>query len=268
MTRKTLTVRLLGRDGISPDTLIDALRDAVIVLQDVAREVSGGESRPVQWQIKRIKYESPLEMEIAEAPQTQDVTEMADVMGPFVRGLRAIEAGANRPAHFSDNALYMVKRLVGLLNNGLTKMEFCTQGEAGVTPTQHVAAHVDEILGTASRFYYEETELEGRVELLSIHGAPDFWIYDPLTDEPIKCAFKPEHIDQVAELIKRRARVRVLGKTKFNREHRPISVEVQAFERLPDQAELPQIADLHRAGINITGGLSAVEYLRRMRDAQ
>lgn len=266
MARKTLTIRLTGREDLTTESLIEAVQDAVLILRSIEGNMAE-EGRPAsRWRVDAVSLNSPLQMTISEIPPKG--LEPLDPAEPFVRGLRCVNAGAQIPQYFTEHTLRLAKRLVGLLNNGLSQIEFSTQDEEPVRPTQHLAANVDRILGRAPEFYYEDTELEGRLEVLSVHGTPDFWVYDPLTEQPTKCTFKPEDRERLAEMMKRPTRVRVSGKAKFNREHRPISLEVESFARLRDQEELPQIRDLHRAGINITGGMSSVEYVRRMRDAE
>ena len=115
--------------------------------------------------------------------------------------------------------------------------------------------------------FFTTSQLEGRLEILSVHGeTPEFCIYDPITDQPVRCTFTPDSVVKAADLIKRRARVRVLGRAKYNRKHKPTALEVESFEVLRDQCDLPQIADLHKARINITGDAGSVDFVRGLRD--
>jgi hypothetical protein len=119
----------------------------------------------------------------------------------------------------------------------------------------------------ATRPYEEDTELEGRLEDVSLHpSTPRFAIYDPLTDMPIRCEFSTADVDVVAELLKRRARVRVAGMARYNKNHRPMSITVRAITPLPEQKDLPQMKDLRKAKIDITGGASPVDHIRELRD--
>ena len=264
MSRKTLTIRLTGKDDITTESLIEAVQDAVLILRNIEGNMAE-EGRPAsRWRVEKVSLSSPLQMTISEIPPKGYAP--IDPVQPFVRGMRSVNAAAETPPYFTEQALRLSKRLVALLNNGLSRIEFLTPGEPGAEPTQHLAANVDKILGRAPGFYYDDTELEGRLETLSVHDRPEFWIYDPITDCGTRCEFKTEDLDTVAELVKKRARVRVRGKVKFNREHRALSVEVAKFDQLRSQDQLPQIRDLHRARINITGGKNSVEYVRGLRD--
>lgn len=265
MARKTLTIRLTGREDLTTESLIEAVQDAVLMLRSIEGNMAD-EARPAsRWRIESVSLNSPLEMTISEiAPRG---FEPLDPVSPFVRGLRDINRGTQTPQYFTEDTLRLSKRLVGLLDNGLAGIEFLAPGEEAAKPTQHVAANVDQILGRAPEFYFEDTELEGYLEALSVHGQPEFWVYDLVTNRGTRCEFGPEDVEAVADLVKRRARVRVQGKVRFNREHRPVSVDVANFAPLRSQDELPQIRDLHRACIDITGGANAVEYVRGLRDA-
>jgi hypothetical protein len=266
MAHRALTIRLIERDALTTEAFIEAVQDAVLMLRSIEGNMAK-EKRPAsRWRIEAVSLHSPLEITISEI--TPKGFEPLHAIFPFVRGLDSLNGSAQTPEHFGQDTLRLCKRLVGLLNNGLAAMEFLIPDEETARPTQHIAANVDQILGRAPEFYFEDTELEGRLEALSVHGQPEFWIYDLITDSGTRCEFEAKDLGAVADLVKRRARVRVCGKVKFNQTHHPVSVDVVAFTPLRGQDELPQIRDLHRAHIDITGGENAVEYIRGLRDAE
>jgi hypothetical protein len=190
------------------------------------------------------------------------------VVNSFLSGLRSIEEHETRPAHFTDELLKRSKKLVEALDDdGVADIEFSAPHTESIRVTQHLAANVDVVIGKPRAEYSMDAQFEGRLEQISIHGeAPVFCIYDALSDRPIKCSFSDQHIERVADYLKRRARVRVWGETKFNPKHHPVSLVVKDVSELREQTKLPQIKDLHAAGIDLVCGRDSVEIVRELRD--
>jgi len=255
---KQITVRILGKqDCVTADSFLDAVENVVAILDGVDREIAKEVRPPTQWRITAMAMHSPPEITF---------TGTGSVIDVVLDGLSQIETTAKRPKFFNDMVMAKAKHLVGLLNNGIAGIELVS-GKKTARPTQHVAANVDIVVGENPKFYASESVIDGRLEQLSVHGQhPEFCVYDPMTDEPVRCVFKEDSIREVVELITRRARVRVWGMTKYNAKHKAVSVDVEKFEVIPEQTDLPQMADLHRAKINITGGVDSTTFIREQRD--
>ncbi len=267
MPKQSLTISMTPRDGALPvSSLVRAIQQTVGGLRAVDKAASESGHPALDWCVEKASMKSPFTMTIAGVPRNGKGA-VPDAARPFLVGLRAINSGAQRPPGFTNEALTYAKGLVGVLADGVSELRL-SSGRHTVRLTHHVAANVDSVLGIR-REYYVMTELDGRLESISVHGqAPDFCIYDPITNQPIRCIFSPDDIGRAADLIKARARVRVSGRAKYNRKDQPISVEVQEFVTLREQGDLPQIRDLHKACIDITGGQDSVEYVRGIRDAE
>jgi hypothetical protein len=263
---KSISIRLEGRDGLlTADSFIYAVGDILRILEDVDKGLSSDGKARARWELVGASMNTPATLTFAE--RVSDSANGRDIIGAVLDGIKQLEASPIRPRYFSDAALAWAKRLVSQLDNGLSSIEV-SSGSVLVRPTQHAAANIDCIVGSRQRWYYVKTQLDGRIEELSIHGhAPAFCIYDAITDQPIRCFFKTDDISQVADLIKRRARLRVMGEAKYNQKHRPVSIDVESFEVLPEQADLPQLSDLHDAHIDITSGRDSVDFVRELRDA-
>ena len=72
-----------------------------------------------------------------------------------------------------------------------------------------------------------------------------------------------ERLEEAKKLLGRR--VVVSGRIRY-RSHKPTSIQAEEIHPLRDASELPQLEDM--PPIDITGGLSPEEYVRRLRDAQ
>ena len=97
-------------------------------------------------------------------------------------------------------------------------------------------------------------------------GKREFFIYDSLTDNAIRCFFEAGDTESIAGLIERR--VRVKGHAKFTATHEPKSMRVLSFDALPQGAEATDIRSIQSVNPNITGGQDSVEYIRGLRDAR
>ena len=265
MTRRELTITSEDDGQFLPfSAFATVARKSVAMLIGLDVELSEDHKPSARWGIVGCSMSSPMSMTLQANPVGD--REACDMIGPFLDDWNRLERG-ERPRYLPPHLQKVAKEIVGVLGRGLRSISYASNG-AKADPTQRVAAHVDELLGIAPGPYTVMTELEGRIESISIHGrSPDFCIYDPLTQHAIKCIFQDSDLDSVADLIKERARVRVLGKAKYNNKHRPVSIEVQGFKALPEQDKLSQIADLHKANIDITEGVDSVDFVRGLRDA-
>jgi hypothetical protein len=265
MVQNRLTISIGGKsDHLSVSTVINALKGTNGALYGVARDITSPEPPHVGWQVESASKNSPLTMTFVGRTKTG-----LDVIGPFMDAVRTLETGIKRPRFLSDDTIRRLKDLVGVLSNGAEEIRFSADGEEPVSPTLHLAANVDAILHSRANPYETVTELEGRLEELSVHGeTPEFRIYDILTGRSTECEFNPDDIDRVADLIKNKSRVRVRGLVRYDVLYRAASIKVESFVALREQRELPQMSDLHRAKINITGGMDSVEFVRGLRDAE
>lgn len=262
MSRK-LTIQIDGKaDGVDVGTFAEVLNKTLHILRSIDCAMTEERTPAMLWHVSNASMRSPLSITITGSPRAK--RDLVDVVRPFMDGLRAIDKTSCRPEHFSDSTLEAAKSLVAVLNNGVAALSY-SSGRTRVQPTQHVAAHVDTVLGKTGRFYeVEDAQLEGRLEQLTVHGPPTFGIYDPISGTPVRCQFDEDRIDEAIALI--RARVRVTGMVRYNKKHVAVSVRVTNFVRLREQSELPQLSDLHKAGVNITGGQDSVAFVRDMRD--
>jgi hypothetical protein len=147
--------------------------------------------------------------------------------------------------------------------NGIAAITFRAPQQKSVTPSDRALGNLY-LLTASTKPYYAYAQIEGRLDDISAHSDnPQFVIYDPLTDDKIKCAFEKDEVKSIRNLVTER--VRVTGSTKFNEYHRPIEIKVESYQRLKGQSELPQISDLHKAHIDITGGVDSVAFIEDLR---
>jgi len=258
MTHKTLTMRLTGAENIiTPDCLIEALNDSVRALRDISRSASDSSLPPARWRLERIKMDSPLELTLSEivpasGPGPVDTVEL------YLRGIRYLNTSGEWPSAFSEETLRLAKRLAGLLNNGLSKIELWAPDEEVVQPTQHIAAHVDALL----KRHIEFGSIEGRLELISVHKQDTVKVWDVRSGAPVECHVSGPQLDEAKECLGRRVVIR--GRIQYE-VHRPQAIlDVIDIRQLHAEEELPRAEDI--APVDLTGDVDPVDYLRGPND--
>lgn len=254
----TLTISIgKANERVGYHPFVGTIANTLRLFDAIDREISKDRTPAMIWEITAVSMKSPIEITFQSRAKKgrQSVVFAEDVL----HGLQAIARSAIRPPHFSDEAMWAARSMVHALSVPFT----LKSNGVRVQPTQHIAANVDSVLGQHSG-YCDEAAVDGQLDTISVHGSPQFVIFDAITDRGVKCYFPDDQIGSVVDLLKNR--VRVYGTARFNKNDEVVSVEVDSFERLPEQDECPTIKDLHAAQINITGGEDAADYVRRLRD--
>lgn len=258
--KEEFTITLTSKDeSLMVSSLLRVVRETVQLLRDIdGCNEDGRESPP--WRIQKCSMSSPLVFVLDRETAGNRSIER------FLNAFRVMDKSEVRPEGLFDSALERCKKIVSVLNDGVAKISFSSPGQKSVSPTQRVAATVDAVLHRAKHSYeVEDMQIEGRLGAIVVYGCTEFIVFDVLTDEKVECYFSPEDLDDVKSMLGRR--VRAIGLAKCNKEHRILSLVVDSFRSLREQSELPQLADLHQAGVSVTGGKSINKYLGEIRDA-
>lgn len=184
----------------------------------------------------------------------------------YMRGMRKLESGKGVPSDFGDDTLKEARALLGLLDRGVSRMEFAAPGEEKISPTLRSAALIDEFFGRRASYHLSDTTVEGSLETVTIHGGDAFDVFDQLTGTRVRCILPDGKLNEAVGALGKR--VSVSGRAKFSDKGRPISIEVEAIRVLRDRHELPAASDFEGDGkLDITGGMDSAKFLRRLRDA-
>lgn len=105
----------------------------------------------------------------------------------------------------------------------------------------------------------------GMLDRLDLHGGKNEIVLFPAIGKPIRCRFQDEQTNQIRAAIKRNVTVR--GKLHYRRgKMRPYRVEAKEMRIHPTDADLPTLHDVRAFGSWDTGGRSAVDFVRFLRD--
>jgi len=117
-----------------------------------------------------------------------EVRTAQEVVGTVLNGLRKLEAGVEeRPQHFPDQSLYAARRLVSMLNDGITRITL-RAGDQVIELSQRVQATVDALVRGVSEVL---GSLEGRLEGLTVHGTRQAYLYQSGTTSASNVVFRP-----------------------------------------------------------------------------
>ncbi len=265
LTNARITFEVAARSdtGFVPvETFMSAVANLLEILKDVDISVSGKRKATLNWQISEISLHSPLLMTMVAESDDDGIDIACEVVRASIHGLRQINENvrAGIPPHFAAATLENAKKLVSVLNDGIAKVAVIAPDMKPVMLTQHIAAHVDELIAPS---YEEVGTVEGMLETISVHGKLSGNLYDVLTEERITCIFTSDEQMQRAHGAFR-GRVAVSGVIRYAGSGKPISIRVEEVLGFPEQLKLPKFKDLE--GIDLTGELSPMEYVRSLRD--
>jgi len=248
------------RDFVPIESFLKVVSNTVRMLNNIDLDTSPSHRRTTRWKIVGASLKSPLTLSLnGQAKHHERVAEVAKV---YLDGMGTMERDPNSiPAHFSLDTLQKAKKLVSVLDDGISRVVFSGY-ERSVSPTQKVAASVDALTAAS---YSSYGSVDGILETLTAHGGLQFVIYDRLSGDEIDCRFNSVYIEDARAAWTHR--VRVYGAITYSRAGIPKSINVDgAPQRLKDRSVLPQAKDLE--GIDVTAGVESAEYVRRLRDTE
>lgn len=245
----SLKIVLHGTGGeLVAKVFLKVVRETLLVLEDLAEESDKG-----RWLIGELSRENPASIELVK----QDA--VAPEASLFVDGIRQLEVDGKRPDRFSDNALGHVKTLTGALYEGVSSLVFTNGSAAPVRISQISAATIDRV--RLPPRYTSYTDLEGKLEAIDVHGAAQFWIYDPITNNAIKCRFDAKDAEALGSRLTHR--IRVTGTATFNREHVPTQIAVEKWEEIGGDSISTD--ELHSYELKLDDDRPSEEIIRSLR---
>ncbi|MBI1901815.1 MAG: hypothetical protein HYS13_11980 [Planctomycetia bacterium] len=178
------------------------------------------------------------------------------VIDLFHETIERIQAGKSVDARFTFDDLVAFRDLATPLQRH--SRELWINGEK---LTAKYVAQLELILGSAIP---SKGQLSGRLERLNVHDRYEFVLF-PAAGPRVVCIFDEAMFEEVRNAIKRM--VTVSG-TLYFQPDRPLPdrVRVDKMEIHPPDDELPKLRDLRATSPNCTGKLTAVDFVRALRD--
>jgi hypothetical protein len=179
------------------------------------------------------------------------------VVGFFRRTVTAIQTGRKVDGRLGVEDLQAFKKLARPLRGHSKAVRI---DDTVLTPA--FEANADRILGDTLP---SDGFVTGRLEKINVHERNEFVLFPPIQGYSIVCRFSDGLLDDVRDAIKRT--VTVSGKMHYAPDSPfPRLVDVRTMEMHPTNDQLPTLSELRGIGAGCTGELTAVEYVRSLRD--
>lgn len=235
---KTVTLKIKG-DRIPADKLRKSIGVFYGFIDEVASEVSG-QKKPIRW-IVRVKKGSIVLANEAEVDGRISLGVRNRIFESIEQGIDSLEKEATRPAHFSDRALEFLQDLASISKgkgNGLGPISITVEKKPHKL-TPHTVANVDSILGVYSKAL---GSVEGRLQTLSERSGLKFYVYDSLSDKPIRCDVDEDLRDEATNAFGKR--VYVYGLMSYDKNGIAKSIRVQEIKIFKGADELPSAFEI------------------------
>ena len=137
-----------------------------------------------------------------------------------------------------------------------------SNGEYRVEINDEFEKNIKQITGEGDISY---GSLEGMLDAANIHGvARRFWIYPKIGPQKVRCDFLPGTKDQIKAAMGHCVRVTGLKFFRTANPH-PFRIKVKDFNVVSSESAV-SVNDLGGMAPNATGEMSAVEFIRAIRD--
>lgn len=264
-----LDLILEGEPGtIALGSFVRALNNALAVIEGVDATLTHSRSGVVEWYVQDLRIGS-LQATLIARPRRGTAllyssTKAEEIATAVVSGMQQVEETATVPDLFPEQSMRRLQNLGNLMRKdgarAFRAVKTDDRLQARVTPA--AAEHAKEALRPR---YSASGSVVGRLDVVSVHQGRLFTVYDEIHRRPVRGSFADEIMPLVKEALGKR--VLASGIIKRNSAHQMVSVFVEDFEIMPDDRDLPTVAELVGSDPEFTGGLPAAEWVRRAREA-
>lgn len=229
-----LTLKLDG-PKITSDHFARAINAFFDLLEEVSQQMTGS-AKGVRW-IITVEHGSDVLHAAPELINGASVR-MPVLVDTISRGIRLLETRAQRPSHFSDSALRLTRELAKVPDGEDVWTAQVKSTDKPVSISRRAITNVSRILGEDIEEY---GTVEGRLQTLS-ERRPHFALYDPLTDDAVRCNIKEDQVADAWRAFGRR--VAVSGMIRYRKTGQPVSIEAESMYVYPPADELPTAQDV------------------------
>jgi hypothetical protein len=253
---RTVRLRLNQEDGdVTLDAWLDALGGFNRVLHGLEQDVPP--EQRVTWRVTGLELGSAVAVLTAMGNPVQAQARPRLLM----RALHSLERGETLPEGFPPRCLEAACDLVEDLARAKAHLSVA-HGADQERLTERTLANGRTLLRTI--VWQDYGSVDGALEMVNVHDTSHFYLYERNTGCRVRCSFKLDQIEGVRRSLGRAARV--WGVVRYNRQGELLGLQVQGIEALPDSSSLPRIDDIIGIAPDITGGVSAEDHVRRLRD--
>lgn len=240
-------------------TVLRVLQRSYELLQRTAHRVLGDRADDLHWSLTGLRESSA--MTLVRTDVTDDVTEseLQEVAQTYTRDLSS--PAERLPEEDVPILRDLLQDLQRTRSGGLLAevVGVGSVGPAVVEPAQVLPMLIvrmpmrQQVIGSVT----------GRLETLNVHGRREAALWNELDQRRVVVSFAEEDYQRVHAAV--RQRVEVFGTMQEDADGRPLRIRLQDLDVLARDEDLPTLSSLAGSMPNITGELTAQEYLNERR---
>lgn len=257
----TIRLKIQGNLGtISLRTLVASIDNELSILSDLDSAISGKRKPTLDWVVTGLEAGSVCVLADS-VSKHEDIDIGPQVVENCVRGLRQIEIEGTTPPYFLESTMNHTTKLLGLIGKGgTTGLEIYTPEVGPVELSAKSSVNAANLLPSR---YSSIGSVEGRVEMISIHGESRFVVYLSINRKAVTCKIPPDRIQEAKQFLGKR--VNVNGTIHYNYVGEPVRLDVEDIRVMKEDSELPTSKQLNGYDPEFTGSSSTSEYLEDIR---
>ncbi len=266
MARNLITIRLLGAEQDGGDVRLSELIDQLEAFSDALRQtekaLSGKSNAFVYYKVVDLTHKSPATIVLEPvAPPSSPVSGNA-VRKNFISAVRMIRNKRQAP-HASNLAMLESYKFLSERANRIQRVEVVETPNKVIPIDSIFSKQVDEIIGPDT---FSFGSVSGKLEALNFHRTLKFFIFPTIGPHRISCDFKPYLREDVKRALD--SYVTIEGRLRYKQmEKYPYAIDAKKIEIHEPDKDLPTLHELRGITPNSTGGVSAEDFVRSLRDA-
>jgi hypothetical protein len=263
-----ITVELEGDEAVGGDLqlnqFIEELTAIRMALRQTERLVLPLDDNSVRYRVTGLSHSSPSKVTIGISSREPAYANIPKrITRRFAYGLSVVRRNHRYAERIDLKTLQTFKAMASPATKHKIRLTVSTEQQRVIRIDREFDAKVTRLIAGDER---ERDELVGRVERIDIHNKNMFDIYPLLGPERVRCNAPRRMQDKVVEAIGKI--VMVEGWALYRKDAPfPYAMTVEDIHLRKPDSELPTMRSLHGTAPDATGGISAEEFVRNLRDA-
>lgn len=231
------------------------------LLQEVDSSIAERKSGNLRWRLTTLK-DSPTAL-IGVTPSARKVRRAINdtserVEREIITNVSSITDKGERNRFLSDAALLKVERIAKMTSKIGESSIYTSTNERISLSTKVTVKTFDQVQELTNPRSISFGTLVGSLDTISVHNGLEFRVWDDDTKRPVRCAIDMKQRKKALAMLG--VRVVVTGMMRADRHGRPLSMNVETFDRVGEPQSLPSIEEMRGLIPDFTGGLSLKEF--------
>lgn len=256
----------LPSDGghVRISTFIAEIQLLYSTLRTLDKSLSATRAIATDYRITDLRHSSPALVEVEAVPRKVDQDRARDVVGSFLSLLYGVEKQSIPVGGVDFDALENIKGMTAPIGKTLLGLEVSANGY-----TFDLDREFRGKIAMLTRIEEEYSgSIRGVIEAINVHDdANEFRIYPDVGPVKVVCSFPRELKTEALAAVGRFVLLTGVLKRKQSARY-PHAMTVSKLTVPPSDDEIPSLMALRGALPEITGDLSSLEYVRRLRDGE